>query len=157
MVRIDLETYNFSRVARIKIGHSTPLGLTGKDGPLQMRKISHSSISCAFCFEAKVIGPWQALEIRNVYLNERKNRNSVGQEHFNALAVLSIHRDGITDSPRFREKVVEFLASQGNRRGKFPLNMTTLNDCTISHNFHTLPWSMRFSCSNSIDTPIKSA
>jgi hypothetical protein len=32
LVRINLETINFSRVARIKIGHSPIFGLIRKDG-----------------------------------------------------------------------------------------------------------------------------
>jgi hypothetical protein len=36
-----------------------------------------------------------------------------------ALAVLSIHKDVIADTPRFNQKVIEVFASQKNRRGSF--------------------------------------
>jgi hypothetical protein len=36
------------------------------------------------------------------------------QEHLNALAVLSIHKDVIADTPRFIQKVIELLTSQKN-------------------------------------------
>jgi hypothetical protein len=34
-----------------------------------------------------------------------------------ALAVLSIHKNVIADTPRFNQKVIELFASQKNRRG----------------------------------------
>jgi hypothetical protein len=34
-----------------------------------------------------------------------------------ALAILSIHKDVIADTPRFNQKVIELFASQKNRRG----------------------------------------
>jgi hypothetical protein len=46
-------------------------------------------------------------------------RNSMGQERLNALAVLSIHKDVIADTPRFSQNVIELFASQKNRRGQF--------------------------------------
>jgi hypothetical protein len=64
-VRINLETLNFSRAARIKTDHSAY-------GWLWVRKINHFSVSCAFCLRAKIIGLWRRLEIWNIYLNEWK-------------------------------------------------------------------------------------
>jgi hypothetical protein len=38
-------------------------------------------------------------------------------QHFNPLAVLSIHKDVIADTLRFNQKVTELLASQKKRKG----------------------------------------
>jgi hypothetical protein len=49
-------------------------------------------------------------------------RNSMGQERLKALAVLSIHKDVIADTPRFNQKETELFASQKNRKGQFLYN-----------------------------------
>jgi hypothetical protein len=43
----------------------------------------------------------------------------MGQEGLNTVAVLSIHKDILADTPRFNQKVIELFASQKNRRGQF--------------------------------------
>jgi hypothetical protein len=43
----------------------------------------------------------------------------MGEECLNALAVLGIHKDVISDTPRINQKVVELFESQKNQRGQF--------------------------------------
>jgi hypothetical protein len=46
-------------------------------------------------------------------------QNSICQERFNGLAVLSIHKDAIAEIPQFNKQVIDLFAIQKDRRGQF--------------------------------------
>lgn len=46
-------------------------------------------------------------------------RNSMLQERLNALAVLSVHKEYISEIPAFNQKVIETFARQKNRRADY--------------------------------------
>ena len=46
-------------------------------------------------------------------------RNSMGQDRLNALTVLSIHKEYISDMPSFNKRVVDKFATMKNRRAEF--------------------------------------
>jgi hypothetical protein len=72
--------------------------------------------------ETEVTPPVSTAESERCFILKRVKtylRNSMGQHHLNAGAVLSIHKNLIADIPRFNQKVVELFASQKNRRGQF--------------------------------------
>jgi hypothetical protein len=56
LVRINLETLNFSRAARIKISHSPLFWFDKKRWLTASEENNNFSVSCAFCLGAKVIG-----------------------------------------------------------------------------------------------------
>jgi hypothetical protein len=54
-------------------------------------------------------------------------RNSMGQGHLHVLAVLSIHKDVIADTPRFNQKVQSCLHFRKIEKDNFFINKATFN------------------------------